>query len=1044
MDNKGPKVVGASAKNNMTPGFLGGSGGGETPAGLNTRNEKGASLLGAAESAAVNADIEQSEDNLDGAREDEENVNYTGSGREEDSSSEGGFLSGHKGPIATIVGLFLLIAGIMGGSQMMQPFSLVEQIRTTFNTMQTSVATRSNSLVKYQIDNGLMKSPTKPKLFGGEKFSLTKKQKTKLAKQGIDYDQNLKAMVYTDSDGKKKYIVADTKDIDSVKSKVDSDNVITVREAFDTDTNFLKAYQAGSMTWRGAIANWFESATMKFLNDNRITRNLFDGFKQKVEENGGNVRATVMETMAKGTDEIIDGGSKFYGKEVEKDDKGNLKSAKTVDANEPSKTTIKTEDFKSEANIKSNIENKVKANVDADAGGGISGTVQTITSGVCAISDTIGAITLLVSASEAIQTIRLVTAYMEAIDKVKAGSGDDSPINDLMSALNETKTNEHYDLDIGQPTSVESVALVNTGAKTTNETDVVSSLNAMTANANNIKVANATTTTKSAMSSSGVTALYSGGKVDPDDPSVKSFNFSGSIKRIVGGLGVSMAAFTTCSIAKIVANGAGAVEGLVNVGTCVLGAIAAPFTFGGSVTACGGMIYQVISGIALSAAVAGIITAVISAVVPFAAKLLTRDLISNLGGEDLGNALVSGGNMYLGNAHRYNGGSLASKNKYTEFALAQQQVIAEQAEYERSTRSPFDIASPYTFMGSIANSFMNFSGSSSIMNSVDSAGDVLSSSIAKLSPTASAIDVNNSLIDNYEEVCPYLASIGAVGDAYCNPYSITDMSTINDDPSEVVEKVKDNLQIVYEDGTTYGCTGDECPTDETGIRIKANSDLAKYIEFCDMRSSGFGVADTNIANSLADFGNIPVNGTIGGIINGGVGAIPAVGDVIDVVQNGEKLANYGYIFGHSCVAGNTADQADAQAGENNNPSWENKAKYYQRFIEDQSLFETMGIIEKSAVTAYLEENDIMAPVDNSYEALLAKYSGMTKEKVVSTLDFINDALMLENYDPSTRYAFGNEAKPEEELRFDGDQKEVYTVLLNTIEFADVRNRNFVV
>ena len=54
---------------------------------------------------------------------------------------------------------------------------------------------------------------------------------------------------------------------------------------------------------------------------------------------------------------------------------------------------------------------------------------------------------------------------------------------------------------------------------------------------------------------------------------------------------------------------------------------------------------------------------------------------------------------------------------------------------------------------------------------------------------------------------------------------ITDMSTIGNDPFDVVDSVKGNL-------------------DDNG-NIKKGSNLANYVSYCSQRSSAFGVADSN-------------------------------------------------------------------------------------------------------------------------------------------------------------------------------------------------------
>ena len=57
----------------------------------------------------------------------------------------------------------------------------------------------------------------------------------------------------------------------------------------------------------------------------------------------------------------------------------------------------------------------------------------------------------------------------------------------------------------------------------------------------------------------------------------------------------------------------------------------------------------------------------------------------------------------------------------------------------------------------------------------------------------------------------------------------------------------------------------------------------------------------------------------------------------------------------------------------------------------------MGLIEKSSVTAYLEEYYEKHPLDNSYEGVLARRSGLTKENVIALLNYAEDLVFLANY-----------------------------------------------
>ena len=471
-----------------------------------------------------------------------------------------------------------------------------------------------------------------------------------------------------------------------------------------------------------------------------------------------------------------------------------------------------------------------------------------------------------------------------------------------------------------------------------------------------------------------------------------------------------------------------------------MGLAGAAFTFGVTSSACGPFVVKTLQGIALGVAIGVVVSGIISAIVPMVASMLTRDLITDIGGEDLGNALTSGGNMYLGNTHRYNGGSLSTIDKYKEFAMSQQQVIAENARYERQTKDPFDATSKYTFMGTLMTQLMSFARATSLTKVITSSSSVVSSSLVALTPTASAYDVAKTLpdkIEDYENTCPYLASIGAIGDAYCNPYSVTDMATISKDPSDVVAKLNDPNG----DGDEEDSNFQDEETDDGNVKIKDGSDLAKYIVYCDQRESAFGIADQNIVSSLTDSTAVKTGSSgVDAGVNSAIGAVPILGDALDVMSDKTTLDNLGYVSGESCVAGNKVENASA-------PGWD-KAKDYQRFIEDQSLAESIGLIEESAVTAFVREYREDHPLDNSYEGILARYSGLSKDNVVAVLDVVDYVNYIANYNPSERYAFGAPViEVEKELRFDNENsvaENVWGVLADVISYADVRNRSFAV
>lgn len=920
-----------------------------------------------------------------------------------------GFLKKRGATIGLCIALTFGAGGIMAGTQVFQPFSLVAQFQESFNSMHVSANARSETFFKAQMQTGRVKDPTKGTTLFGKTFKISNKQQVELKTQGIELDNDFngtgtKVLKWTNSDGEIQIVTADAKtkvtipDVDAetgVKYKAEA---VDFKTLYASDTEFFHAYNSGSMTWRGQFANWFGKNVDNFLSNNNLTRNMWNNYKTKKTEAGGDGLKVVKETLnnrIKGNDGEID--VKTKEQDTVKDADGNVvKDAEgnSVLATDENDKPIVKQETTSETVKGTNVSeklNKIKTKFS-----------QAVNAG-CAVMNVVGAVSLMVSAAEALQIINLVTSYMETVDKTKAGYGDEAPINELATSLNEKKSNTN-------------TALVSTGNSTEVTENGVTSLTSKD-----------TTTVKSAMESAGVSALYGNSKVDTSDASVQSFNLSSSMKRILGGIGVSMTAFSTCTFAKGAVAVADAVVDGLEIAACVAGLVGAVFTFGASAAGCSGLVADTLVTLAIGVGVGVVLGGVIATLTPVVSSALERDLVSTLGGEDLGNALTSGALRYMGSAHRANGGSLGTVEKYQQYAVAQAEVIAQDAKEERLTLSPFDITSKNTFMGTILTQMMSLTNSSGLMSSLTSASTVMSSSIASLTPKVSAVTktIAESLpdMDEYAETCPYLASIGAVGDAFCNPYVVTDVSTIGTDPNDVVEQLIESGQVTASS------------TEGENVKVKDDTELAKYIKYCGTRESDFGYADQNIVNEINKKTSVSTGSSVvDNAGNGAIGSIPVFGDIIDVVESVTTLNNLGYVSGENCVA-------------NDSSEWNSEYKLYQRFTEDQSLAESMGIIEKSAVAEYLDEYYEQNPVDNSYEGMLARYSGMEKETVSDLLDVIAYYEYVNEYDPSERYAFDGATDPNASEPILMDNENVLAGDVNLPEniiYADIRNRSFAV
>ncbi len=948
------------------------------------------------ESNAANEKIHQNSDGISGAKRAEsiDPINFTGRGIpkklvSKKAKGKGSFKN--KGAIGFIFALFIGVSIAVTNSQLLMPFSLLSQFRETFDSIKVSKEVRSKTMWTKQLENEEIKNPLHQRYFGfgGKKFKVRTRQKNKLKTQGIYVEENFAntgrtAMLFDDGSGKLKIIAAQDADIALFKKikanqvdlskidadvnlsrfTIDTDNIVTFRTAYNDVPDFRNGYIKSSRTWRGSVGAWFDSITVKFLQSNKLTRNRFKNFQERVmSEQNGNTRSAakkqVVDLMESDVD-TLDSKNKSY--DIETDEDGS-----NPRVNEKS-TETETERIKTKGETKAAVKekmNKIKEGKLGKASGYVSAGVNI----ACTVFDVIGAINLLITAQEAIQIIQLTTSYFEAIDKVKAGDGDGSPIHVLAEGLTTPKattvfkntTEDENELEKNEDVDVEEVTVKDRE--------------------------NAT-----AMQSEGISALYSGKAANPNDPSIQNFNIGSRLNSILGHLSNSVESFAACAVARAAAAVIDLGIELFAIATCI-------FSYG--ITCIVNELAQSGTAAAASAAIGLATTYAINVITPLAVKAFTRDLISDLAGEDLGNALVSGANMYMGTNHLQGGGSLMSKEKYIAYAIEQKASIAENARFERETRSPFDVTSQYTFMGNLAKQIATvYTTKSPIFGGLSTASKMVSNSMVALLPSASAYNIAETLeasnSADFSNNCPYLASINAVGDAFCNPYIATDMSTIEMDPLEVVDIIKGEGGF------------------DSDYNIEKNSDLAKYITYCNQRSSSFGVADGNIAANFStdvDTGNSTANT----IVNAGISSIPLVGDLADIVDSDKKLDNLGWITGQSCVASN--DKLETATGRKTGVSWD-KNKYYQRFIEDQRYLESIDSDYKSPITAFLDDYYEEHPLDTTYEGILARKAGMTKDEAIAYLEVLQEWNTIANYDPSTRYRMGKTLSIPHKIQFD--------------------------
>ena len=897
------------------------------------------------------------------------------------------------GPLVTIIALLLGSALSSFWAQLSMPFSLVSQFQEIFDSISVSQNMRSKNFLKWQTVKGdTVKDCIKGHYFKDDEFKVSTRQKNKLAKSGITFETDsdgITVMKHTRSNGVTQTVVAD-------KAQAKNGRIF-FEDAFDNDVEFRNSYKEGAATWRGAVGVWFDKGMTKFLNKLGIKRGVWAEFQRQIH-NKQDMKNTVKNEVGgdgsaggdiKSTE--ITGEGEQYKDGKPTGDYDSYNSSSTDAGNE----SLSQGDFKTDAQGKVTDSSGFATKVAgiADKVSKVSSVISAAVNIQCAISDVVSAVTGIVAAYQAVQTLKVAASLFEAIQKVQAGDGDGAPLHEVSESLT-TPTYSRYE---------EVRTVKSSGAA---DQSIV------------------TERTRSAMESNSIGSAYSRKAPDLNDPGVRSFNLNANLKALNTGLSsvitnvrISASAFRECAIARLGAAVAGAAVDATMIVAC-----AVSFGIGCLVDKLADEGAQ----IAFQAAMSLAISTIVSFLAPVVAKVLIREIATEVVGEDLGNAIYDGISKYMSKNHQFMGGGVASPTQLGQYFRERETVIAENARYERSTRSPFDVTSKYTFLGSLMTQMVPIaSNMTSLTSVVNGMSTVFNGAVHKLVPHSSAVDAGieaQEAIDNTEEYCPEVADIGGVADSFCNPYIISDSRTMDEHPADVVNSV-DNLSNNLE-------------VDSNGnTKVVDDSRLGKYIIYCGQRSSPWGTADQNIAAEVDGAGSL--GGNVGGSI---IGAIPVVGDSVDIVSNRNKLANYGWITGESCVLDNSASGSESI-------TWE-EGKEYQRFIEDQRLAEAEGIVEESAVSEYISRYYEKHPIDTSYEGILARFSGMTKDKVEATLALLEVSQWVAQYDPSDYLPYkgkdGDFTKKEGmEYQFEEDEySPVVAIVYQTNTTAEPRAKQY--
>ena len=327
---------------------------------------------------------------------------------------------------------------------------------------------------------------------------------------------------------------------------------------------------------------------------------------------------------------------------------------------------------------------------------------------------------------------------------------------------------------------------------------------------------------------------------------------------------------------------------------------------------------------------------ILNKVEPTVNTSLVDNSYSSTRGVNAGEFLVEGAINVGKRLAKASGATAGDKDATVAYRRLNSKILALEAKSDRMKRSPFDITSRNTFLGSIIYNFAVASSNlSGIINKVNTLPAVTGQSILALVSSTYA-DGDVGYLSNLGD-CETYSTIGAVGSAQCSEIATFDTSTL-DDPfnnQEFIDFIEENTTL-----------------DNNGVRkINDDSVLADFIIYNNERKTPLGVTDGGILDSLS----------------GGTGSIPFIGSILELIElflgadeNDTRIAT-----GEAFV--NSSDNADWQT-----------YKYAQRYV---SLARATSILRQYSTdeTAYTDmkffegnENPVVAYKKHYYENIAKK------------------------------------------------------------------------
>lgn len=225
------------------------------------------------------------------------------------------------------------------------------------------------------------------------------------------------------------------------------------------------------------------------------------------------------------------------------------------------------------------------------------------------------------------------------------------------------------------------------------------------------------------------------------------------------------------------------------------------------------------------------------------ASMAHRKVSPELFGEDLGNAVTAGVSKFMGKGADIAGNLILTKQQAISYFKQRDIYLAQAAQLERQHKSPLDISSKHTFLGSIVYNNLNLlNKTASLATFTVNFWKNSLASIAKLSPLSqiSQAQSDHKTLEGFSQCHdPDLLALNATGqdiayDIFCNPIYGLPLEYSNSTPENLVN---DLIR-----------SGDLVPTDincQENCQLQPAKNLAKFQKNCGINRHNIAIGDSN-------------------------------------------------------------------------------------------------------------------------------------------------------------------------------------------------------